>query len=407
MDNKSSRKVRARSKNSISVSFQYNGTRYRETLKGLTPTPANLKYAASLLDTIKFKIAQGTFNFPEYFPNSKHAQALDLHPSRGKTVSWLLDEWAAHRAANSVQRETERDYDEAIAHVWKPAFGKTLLTEFTHKVIAKWVAAQRTRGASRIRNLLVPLRQAMAYGVSEGYLKANPLTGIVVKKVKGVGETKDIDPFTKAEIDAVRPHLEPQVANLMDFCVWTGLRLGELNALRWEDIDEKRGVVSINKSSANGRIKCTKTASSVREVKLLPAALAALSRQKPHTRLLHRQVFLNPGHIARHRLADGTLQLGGYKPSTVNRPWRDEKALRRRWRKACKAAGVRYRFPRQFRHTYASWMLNTGEAPIWVSQQMGHKNLSETLNTYTRFIASMNPDGGMKAAAALRGSDEF
>ena len=46
-------------------------------------------------------------------------------------------------------------------------------------------------------------------------------------------------------------------------------------------------------------------------------------------------------------------------------------------------------------------MLKFREEPLWISRQMGHANVSETLETYAKYIPSMNPDAGMGAYAAI------
>jgi integrase len=96
-----------------------------------------------------------------------------------------------------------------------------------------------------------------------------------------------------------------------------------------------------------------------------------------YTRLIGQQVFLNPkGRAA----------------------WKHDKPIRLLWTKALAAAGVRYRFPRQLRHTYGTWMLMAGESPRWVAEQMGHEDASITHKHYSRWIEDENPDAGMKAA---------
>jgi integrase len=196
---------------------------------------------------------------------------------------------------------------------------------------------------------------------------------------------------------------------MVQFWIWTGLREGELVALTWNDIDFERGVACITKSARGRRLKAPKTQAGLRDVKLLPPALEALGRQKALTRLLHREIFLNPGVPVRHRDDEGKWHSAeganiALKPETVNQPWHDDKEIRKWWRAACVAAGVRYRFPRQLRHTYASWMLKFHEEPMWISRQMGHADVSETLETYAKYIPSMSPNAGMGAYAAIMAS---
>jgi integrase len=360
------------------ISFQYRGARCREQFK-LPSTAANLKWAANRKALIEDEIARGQFDYGKHFPNSKHARRLSLTPAKTVTVGELLIEWLNH-VRPQLQPETYGDYAEYCRTTWAPRFGSTNLADFTLADVACWISEQNS-SKKRILNLLTPLRQACRYAVSPAkLLVADPIAGVKVRRPTAL--RKDvIDPFTKKEIDAALPRLEPAVANLVEFWAWTGLREGELFALRWGDVDLDRGVISVDKASRAGRLKATKTRAGVREVKLLAPALAALARQKPLTRLLHKEIFLSP---------------------TTGEAWGHDKPLRNRWHAALEAAGVRYRFPRQLRHTYASWMLNAGESPLWVSRQMGHADLAVTLKVYTRFVADMNTNAGELAVRLLK-----
>lgn len=70
---------------------------------------------------------------------------------------------------------------------------------------------------------------------------------------------------------------------------------------------------------------------------------------------------------------------------------------------ALKKAGIRYRNPYQTRHTYASMLLSAGENPMWVAQQMGHKDWAMIRRVYGRWIPEMNPGAGDKIMANWKG----
>jgi integrase len=123
-----------------------------------------------------------------------------------------------------------------------------------------------------------------------------------------------------------------------------------------------------------------KTRAGRRELTLLPPALEALRQQAPHTYIAGERVFLDP--------------LSGD-------PWQSSKQLARRWTRILRRAKVRYRNPYQTRHTYASMLLTAGENPMWVAQQMGHRDWGMLRKVYGRWIADAQPDAGAKAAAAM------
>ena len=69
------------------------------------------------------------------------------------------------------------------------------------------------------------------------------------------------------------------------------------------------------------------------------------------------------------------------------------------WKRILLRAGVRYRYPYQMRHTYASMMLQAGESVMWVAQQMGHTDWTFTARTYSRWVSIDAPEAGSLAAA--------
>jgi integrase len=366
--------IRTASKTSIQIDFKYCGQRCRERVKVDPASSSSLKYAAGLKARIEHEIAIGTFDYAHHFPDSRRARKFARNPADTLTVGELLTEWLKTVRAE-LEPETYGDYAEYVAHTWRPRFGKLRLSDLTLARVNEWVSEQTT-SVKRILNVLTPLRQALRYACGPGkLLKSDPLAGLEVKRPDVVREDI-IDPFAATEVAAAVAHLEAPIANMVQFWAWTGLRQGELFALTWADIDFERKIARINKSRRGTRTKAPKTKSGVRDIRLLPPALEALQRQKEHTLLKRRQVFLDP---------------------STDEPWAADKPFRLKWTAALAAAGVRYRFPRQLRHTFASWMLGASENPLWVSKHMGHVNPAFTLKVYTRLIPDMFPDAGMRA----------
>ncbi|WP_245812972.1 tyrosine-type recombinase/integrase [Nitrosomonas cryotolerans] len=63
----------------------------------------------------------------------------------------------------------------------------------------------------------------------------------------------------------------------------------------------------------------------------------------------------------------------------TNKPWKDDQPIRKTvWTPALRETDIKYRNPYQTRHTFASALLSRGKNPLWVAQQMGHKDWSET-----------------------------
>ena len=368
--------ARAASRSSIQISFYYKGVRCRERLK-LQPTKANLRYAENLKGEIENAIAKGIFDYAETFPNSTKATMFakvvgDVIPVKKALETWLKG------VKPQVERSTFIDYRNIVRNHLIPAFGDLKLSELTRTHVKDW-AAEKDASRKRIANILSPLRQMLADAVDAEKIPKNPLHGWTYKKRDPIKVRDDVDPFTLEEQTAIIANLPDQAANLFQFAFWTGLRTSELIALEWGDIDSVRGVVWVRRAKVRGELKPPKTEAGIREVKLLPAAVAALKAQKTHTFMTGQEVFHNPRTSA---------------------PWEGDGAIRKTaWVYALKKAGVRYRRPYQTRHTYASMMLTAGENPVWVATQMGHRDWSMIIRVYGRWIPEADPNAGSKAAA--------
>jgi integrase len=378
--------VRASSTSSIQVEFRYRGVRCRERLR-LAPTPANLKYAERLKAEVESQIARGTFDYAATFPESRHA--LQLGKVKGNAVTiekWL---WKWHAAvASEMEPETHRDYELDIQNKILPHFGKKPIAQVT-RTDAKAFIASLPLSKKRIDNILIPLRQAFQLAYEDELIARSPFAGVEVKRVSRVREVDVIDPFTVAEIDAIC-EAATEIATLVRFNAWTGLRVSELIALLWGDVDLEGRTLRIQRARREGRDKATKTQAGTRATRLLEPAAEALKAQKAVSLLAGKEVFLNP-------------QTGkGYQTDKQLREWQ--------WRRALKRAGVRYRYPNQLRHTCASWLLSSGENPLWVARQLGHRDPAFTMRTYARWMPTQFPDAGAKAIAALgketRGTQE-
>ena len=162
------------------------------------------------------------------------------------------------------------------------------------------------------------------------------------------------------------------------------MRTSELVALNWRDIDFEARQVRVTKAWTRGtdKAKGPKTEAGRRTVKILGPALEALEDQKRFSFGKGQEVFQHPNTCTR---------------------WKNDKPIRDLfWVKIIPKAGVRYRNPYQTRHTYASMMLSAGEHPMWVAQQLGHRDWGMIRKVYGRFMKDAAPDAGSKAEAMFK-----
>jgi len=355
---------------SIQIDFYLDGRRCRESLK-LPPTKANLTYAQGVKASIQHAVAMGKFRYADYFPDSTRAR--EGGRSSNQTVADALDNFL-EGCRRTKEYSTWLGYRGAVEYHLKPQFGKLLLRDVTSAGVKAWLGTLAVSN-KRINNVLIPLRAVCGDAFADGVIDRNP-----VDRIKNLpNRFEEPDPFRPEEISKILAVAPEQARNLFQFAFWTGLRTSELIALEWGDVDWPKNVIRIRRASVGKRIKGPKTKSGERDVKLFPPALEALTGQKPFTFLAGNRVFYNP---------------------RTNQPWETgSQILKTAWMPALKRAGVLYRNAYQTRHTYASTLLSAGENPLWVAQQMGHKDWSMIIRRYGRWIPEVDTSAGGKVMA--------
>lgn len=174
-------------------------------------------------------------------------------------------------------------------------------------------------------------------------------------------------------------HARTDEQPMLRFWLATGLRPGEMIALRWGKVDWLARTARVDRNQVSGVEKGPKTAAGVRDVELSDDAVAALIAQKGVT-------FLAGEHV-------------GHNPRT-NAAWGTDAQIRKTlWEPLMKRSGLRHRNAYQCRHTYASSMLTAGQNPWYVAQQLGHVDVQMVFRVYGKFIAA---DYQKPKASALR-----
>ena len=362
---------------SIRITFTYNGVRRRETLD-IPPTPSNIKYAIRLRAEIINAIERKTFDYATYFPKSKHAGPSE---KRVHYVTDLIDTYIdTARQTGSLSPSSIATYVKWNRSRLAPEFQHKIVTDLTTFELRAWVAGLVAELSPKsIRNCVGLLSSVLKRALEDGILQSNPLAPINLKtllpKRRKASEEDKIDPFNAAEIQAILgacKRIHDQA--LFQFAFSSGLRTGELIALKWRHIDWIGNTVRVEDNIVSGERgtaeKTTKTDLD-RDVPLLPAARAALEMMRPITAMLNNGDYV-------------------FSPDGKNR-WRNDLQIRSRWTIALKLAKVRYRNPYQTRHTFASTLLMNGEPELLVAKILGHATVEMVRRHYGRYIAQ--PEG--------------
>jgi integrase len=262
-------------------------------------------------------------------------------------------------------------YESIVRSMLLPAFGERPVESITTAQIEHWLAGLPQ--SARTRTLALVLMHGIYRRAKKVWaLPANPAAEVEKPPVARSG---DIQVFSPEEVWALaRAADDEQDAAIFLTAAFTGLRLGELLALHWRDVDFAGSVLRVRASYSAGALTTPKSGK-VRAVPLAPdvaAALAALGR---------RELFTG----------DDDLVFIGATGSYV-----DGSALRRRYKHALAAAELRPLRFHDLRHTFGTRMIATADIRR-VQEWMGHADIQTT----TRYLhyAPHAEDAQLVAAA--------
>ena len=382
--------VREGSASSILVTFTYKDEPCREFITG-QPTSANLKATREWRTDLLKAIDDGSFDYAEWFPKSQ--KRFKFKVGGGTKFKPFLDEWHESHVESEDLADSTVVTNTGIVNRIGIGLGDLYLDEVTEDAIRNFLKGLRTKKGNKlatptINNYLAILRPVLSAAARKKLIPLNPL--LDCEPIKGVKSKakEEIDPFAYWEINAILKACEdtPQLHNMIKFAFWTGLRPSELIEVRWDDIKDGKIWIARKRTVYSKAPEAPKTPAGYRTLKLLPEVVNALRDQKKYTHKFNQQIFFNPN---------------------TNKPWSSPKIYRDHWIAILGKTSIRYRYPQQTRHTFATMMLGKGEDLMWVSFQMGHESTKETLDTYARWKEDNNPDVGMTAAAAFEYNPEL
>jgi len=269
-------------------------------------------------------------------------------------------------------------------HIWRckilPYFGDLPINEITPSKIRKWQSEMIEKGfkPTYLKSIHSQLSAVMNYAVRFYDLKSNPCV-----KAGTMGKNKaDERPYwTLEEFNKFADAISDKHEAWMGFQIlfWTGMRVGELLALKVEDIDLENRLIKIDESYTRLRkkdiISTPKTENSIREITIHDELIDALReymkcmyRPKPGSRLFPEKTK----RFFEHEMDRG-ISISKVKKITVH----------------C------------LRHSHASMLVEMGFNPIEIAKRLGHGKVTTTIETYCH--ASM--DGQKQIADKLSKKD--
>jgi len=254
-----------------------------------------------------------------------------------------------------------------VNHYILPRFGNVPIKDIDFLDVEEFRSKLKCTN-KRKNNVFVPMRSLMRFALKAGLIDKNPMD-----LVENLSVSKpEFNPLSIDEVHRFLDVVKPKYKDFFEVAFYTGMRFGEMAALKWKYIDFKLGVIKIRETRVRVEEGRPKTAGSVRDIKMLPPVIEALRNQRKTTMGKSDYVFLN--FYGRPLL-----------PNSVNFHI---------WKPALKKAGLKPRSLYQTRHTFATLMLDAGELPGWVQKMMGHESLKMILERYYSYIKNYQRDDG-------------
>jgi integrase len=276
----------------------------------------------------------------------------------GRTFAEAADEYLRYLAEDCQRKpSTVRDARSVIRNHLLPPFGDRRLEDITEQEVERWarrLGAERPLSNATKRKVIVIFHGVMARVCRVYRLPVNPVASVEKPRLATPGA---IAVFSPEEVHAlVRAAGSEQDAAIFVTAAFTGLRQGELLALRWRDVDFAGSYIRVTASYTNGELSTPKSGK-VRSVPMASEVAEALAR------LGQRGRFVGPDDLV------FVGQVGGHL---------DASALLRRYRAALRGAGLRALRFHDLRHTFGTRVI--GEADIRrVQEWMGHADVQTTM----------------------------
>jgi len=284
-----------------------------------------------------------------------------------KNISQIADLWKEEKR-QFVKKSTFAAYSLIVETHLQPAFGN--LTAVTEKDVQDFVLHKLNGGLSQktIKDMLIVLRMILKFGAKKNYCVYAPIDVIFPTD----RERQELEVLSIANQKKIMRFVEDNFTfrNLGIFiCLSTGIRIGEICALTWDDIDTDNGVIHIRKTiqriyvKENGikktelLIDTPKTATSMRDIPMIKDLYEIL---KPLKKVVNNDYFVLTNE------------------ATPTEP----RTYRNYYKKLLDKLGIPPIKFHGLRHSFATRCIESKCDYKTVSVILGHSNISTTLNLY-------------------------
>ena len=314
-----------------------------------------------------------------------------------QTLKQYLEHWLEEVHKDRLRLGSYKGYRMYLDNHILPALGHVQIQRLTPQQVQAFYARKLKEGlsAKTISNMHGLLHRALDNAVQWGLVPRNVCDAVSLPR----RTRHEIQPLTKDQaqqlLESVRGH---SLEGLLTLAVTTGMRAGELLALRWRDISFDNRSVHIQRSmsfiAGTGYVEFEpKTARGRRKINLPPFVCEVLKQHR--ARQLERRLKVGA------RWQDRDLVFcniyGGFL---------DPAHLRQRFHKLLKDANLPDVRFHDLRHSAATILLGMGVHPKVVQEILGHSQISMTMDTYSHVLPGIQTEAMDKMGDLFQHGDQ-
>ncbi|MGV3085081.1 site-specific integrase [Enterococcus dispar] len=277
-----------------------------------------------------------------------------------------------------------------------PRFGKIPISKITipycQEQVNHWFSYYK-----KFNNLIMITSQVFQYAINTRMLTMNPMDGVIrPKRQMDIDQEEYSAPYYSQTqlsnfLTIVKTNCDEMVYLMFRTLAFTGLRKGELHALRWKDIDFSRGTLSVKQTLATTEgwkliFQTPKTRKSIRELSLDDETLRLIRQWKLHQKELFFKMGINaldPEQLLFTSIENKVLYLD---------------FLNHHLTKLIKEHNLDHMTVHGFRHTHCSLLLEAGTPIKEVQERMGHTDIKTTMNVYAHVTDKKREETGNRFA---------
>ena len=277
-----------------------------------------------------------------------------------------LNEWLDYYVQPRTKKRTYEKYSKQINKHVLPVLGEYNMDNLTAITLQKFVAALIDKGlsANTVNGVITLLKTSLQRAVSVGVAGRQYSDFIVRPKTR----EKQVECFSKDEQKKIERYVfdknKPKLFGIV-LCLYTGLRIGELLALTWDDVDLQIGIIAVSKSchdswESGEYVKVIDEPKTESSMRIIPFPKQLLPRLKELKKLTKSGYVIGGEHVH-------GAQVRSYQKT---------------FETLLKKLKIPHKGFHSLRHTFATRALECGMDVKTLSEILGHKNPTVTLKRY-------------------------